>query len=184
MLDFKEGGGTAKKPWQSNFPQQQHACCCPTMYAYQGDILSSTCKDCVSNCQTCKCQCQTSIFLEKDITAMATKKLRRDELKARESVPKKDSHTHNNFAQILSSSVQKGIKSLRNFNSSLDKRNVLSATTGHMSQLNMPSKEELHSLQQNLPLTTRLQASGVDVCHSLNSDPRKKGKCHHQNNQR
>jgi hypothetical protein len=86
MLDFKEGDGTAKKPWQSNFPQQQYACCSPTMRTYQGDILSSTCRDCVSNgvtildCRTCKCQCQTGIFLEKDITAMATKKLRRDKL--------------------------------------------------------------------------------------------------------
>ncbi len=55
---------------------------------------------------------------------------------------------------------------------------------GHMSRLQMPSKEELHSLQQNLPLTTRLRASGGDVCHALNADSRKKGKGHHQNNLR
>jgi hypothetical protein len=91
---------------------------------------------------------------------------------------------HNNFAQILSSSVQKGIESLRNSNSSLEKRNVLSAAAGYMSRLQMPSKEELHSLQQNLPLTTRLRASGADVHHALNADPRKKGKHHHQNNLR
>jgi hypothetical protein len=42
--------------------------------------------------------------------------------------------------------VQKGIESLRNSNSSLDEKNVLSATAGHMLQLQMPSKEELHSL--------------------------------------
>ncbi len=78
-------------------------------------------------------------------------------LEAREPVPNKDERTHNNFVQILSSSVQKGIESLRNSNLSLDKKNVLSATAGHMSRLQMPSKEELHSLQQNLPLiTTRL----------------------------
>jgi hypothetical protein len=94
---------------------------------------------------------------------MATKKLRRDELKARERVPDNDLRAHNNFMQILSSSVQKGIKSLHSSNSSLDKRNVLSATAGHMSRLQMPSKEELHSHQQNLPLTTRLRASGADV---------------------
>ncbi len=87
MLEFKEGDGTTKKPRRSNFPQQQYTCCCPTMRTYQGDILSSTCKDCVSNgaaildCRTCKCQCQTGIFLVKDITAMATKKLCRDKPK-------------------------------------------------------------------------------------------------------
>ncbi len=190
MLDFKEGVRTAKKPRWSNFPQQQYACCCPTMCMYRGDILSSTCKDCVSNgaaildCQTCKCEYQTGIFLEKDIIPMATKKLCGDELKARERVPDKDVRAHNNFTQILLSSVQKGIESLRNSNSSLDKKNVLSATSGHMSRLQMPSKEELHSLQQNLPLTTRLLATGADVRHALNADPRKKGKRHHQNNLR
>ncbi len=132
------------------------------MRMYWGDILSSTCKDCVSNgvaildCQTCKCQYQTGIFLKKDITAMAIKKLCRDELKARKHVLDKDVHTHNNFVQIHLSSVQKGIKSLCNSNSSLDKKNVLSAAAGHMLRLQMPRKEELHSLQQNLPLTTKL----------------------------
>jgi hypothetical protein len=87
---------------------------------------------------------------------MATKKLCRDKLEVRKRVPNKDVHAHNNFVQILSSSVQKGIKSICNSNSSLNKKNVLSATAGHMSLLQMPSKEELHSLQQNLPLTMRL----------------------------
>jgi hypothetical protein len=72
---------------------------------------------------------------------MATKKLRRDKLKARKRVPNKDVCAHNNFAQILSSSVQKCIKSLHNSNSSLDKKNVLSPATGHMSRLQMPSEE-------------------------------------------
>jgi hypothetical protein len=115
---------------------------------------------------------------------MATKKLCRDELEACDCVPDKDLHAHYNFEQILSSSVQKGIESLRNSNSSLDERNVLSAAAGHMSQLQMPSEEELHSLQQNLPLTKRLRASGADVRHALNADPGKKGKYHHQNNLR
>jgi hypothetical protein len=115
---------------------------------------------------------------------MSIKKLRRDELEARERVPDKNLCRHNNFAQILSSSVQKGIESLRNSNSSLDKRNVLSAAAGHMARLQMLSEEELHSLQQNLPLPMRLQASEADVRHALNANPRKKGKRHHQNNLR
>ena len=47
---------------------------------FRGDILSSTCKDCIANgvaipdCRTCKCNCQTGVFTEKDIQAMAIKK--------------------------------------------------------------------------------------------------------------
>ncbi len=115
---------------------------------------------------------------------MATKKLHRDELEACKRVHDKDVWAHNNFGQILSSSVQKGTESLRNSNSSLDEKNVLSIATGHMSRLQMPSEEELHSLQQNLLLTMRLLASGANARHALNADPRKKGKRHHQNNLR
>jgi hypothetical protein len=64
----------------------------------------------------------------------------------------------------------------------LDKKNVLSAAAGNMSQQQMPSKEELHSLQQTQPLTTKLvQASGADVRQALNANLRKKGKRHSQN---
>jgi hypothetical protein len=71
--------------------------------------------------------------------------------------------------------VQKGFESLLNSKSRLNKKNVISAAAGHMSRLQMLSKEEMHSLQQNLPLTTRLRASGANVCHALNANPRKKG---------
>ncbi len=100
MKDFE--CGTAKKPRRTKFPQQQYACCCPTMRTYRGDILSPTCKDCIKNgvaipdCRSCKCQCQTGIFYEKDITKMAT-----SELKAREQVTDKDERAFKNFAKIL-----------------------------------------------------------------------------------
>jgi hypothetical protein len=187
MKEFNKGDGTTKKPWRIKFPLQQYACCCPTMRTYQGDICSSTCKDCfengtaISNCRTCKCQCQTGIFVENDIITMATAKLRRDELEECKQVPDKNDCVDKNFAQVLSSLVQKGFESLLNSKSRLNEKNVLYAAAGHMSRLQMPSKEELHSLQQNLPLTTRLRASGANVCHALNADPRKKGKRHHWN---
>ena len=88
MTDFE--GGSGKKPRRTKFPQQKYACCCPTMRTYRGDVTSSTCKACIKNgaaipdCRYCKCQCQTSIFLEKDIQAMANEKLRLDEMKTRE----------------------------------------------------------------------------------------------------
>ena len=67
MSEFENGG--RKKPQCTKFPQQQYACCCPMMCTYRGDILLSTCKDCIKNsvgirdCLSCKCQCQTGIFL-------------------------------------------------------------------------------------------------------------------------
>ncbi len=84
MKKFNEGDRTAKKPWRTKFPQQQYAYCWPKMRTYQGNINSSTCKDCfkngttIPNCRTCKCQCQTGIFVKKDIITMAAAKLRRD----------------------------------------------------------------------------------------------------------
>jgi hypothetical protein len=102
-------------------------------------------------------------------------------LEERKQVPDKNDRVNNNFVQILSSLVQKRFESLLNSKSRLNKKNVLSAAAGHKLRLQMPSKEELHSLQQKLPLTMRLQASRANVCHALNADPRKKGKLHHQN---
>ena len=153
-----------------------------------GDIISSTCKDCIDNgaaipdCQMCKCQCQTGIFIKKDVISMANKKLQKDELKAHEHIPNKDERAHRSFAQILASSVKQGFESLSNSKSKLDKNNVLSAANGCMLCLQMPSKEELHSLQQHIPLSTKLRGSGADVRQALNADPRKKGKRFSQNN--
>jgi hypothetical protein len=104
MKEFNKGDGTAKKPWRTKFPQQQYACCCPTMRTYQGDIHSSTCKDCtengtaIPNCWTCKCQCQTGIFVEKDIITMAATKLRREELKERNQVSNNNDRANNDLA--------------------------------------------------------------------------------------
>jgi hypothetical protein len=142
-----------KKPHWTKFPQQQYACCYPMMRKYIEDIISLTCKDCISNgvaitdCRTCKSQCQTDIFLEEDIITMATDKLQNDELKACKHVPNKHEDAHQNFAEILLSSVRKGFESLSKSKSVLDEKNALSAAAGHMSWQHMPSKEELHSLQ-------------------------------------
>ena len=186
MTEFKEGVG--KRPRRTKFPQQQYACACPTMRTYRGDILSSTCKDCIKNgtaipnCPICKCQCQTGIFTEKDIVSMGLDKLRKDELKARERLPDLEQRARVNFASILSNSVKEGFKSLSKSNSSLDKSNVLSSAAGHLSRQQMPSEEELHSLQQHIPLSTKLRGSGADVRQALNADPRKKGRRFSQNN--
>ena len=167
MSEFKEGVG--KKPRRTKFPQQQYACACPTMRTYHDDILSSTCKECIENgtaipnCPICKCQCQTGIFTEKDIISMGLDKLRKDELKARERVPDLEQRARVNFSSILSSSVKQGFESLSKSNSSLDESNVLSSAAGHLSRQQMPSEEELHSLQQHISLSTKLRGSGADV---------------------
>jgi hypothetical protein len=80
--------------------------------------------------------------------------------------------------------LRKIFDSLSKSNSGLNEKNVLSAAAGHMSWQQMSHEEELHSLQQTRPLTTKLQASGANVQHALNTDPRKKGKRHSQNNLR
>ena len=139
MSEFNDGI-VKKMPCRTNFPQHQYACCCPTMRTYCGDIISSTCKDCIKNgvaipnCPMCKCQCQTGIFTKKDIMSMANEKLQKDKLKAHERIPDKDERAHRSFAQIpLANSVKQGFESLSNSKSRLDENNVLSAATGHMS---------------------------------------------------
>ncbi len=58
MAEFE--GGVGKKPRRTKHPQEQYACSCTTMRTFRGDILSSTCKDCIANgmaipdCRTCK----------------------------------------------------------------------------------------------------------------------------------
>jgi len=113
---------------------------------------------------------------------MGLDKLRKDELKARERIPDVDKRAHMNFAAVLSSSVKQGFQSLSKSNSSLDESNVLSSAAGHLSRQQMPSEEELHSLQQYCRLTTKLRATGADVRQALNADPRKKGRRFSQNN--
>ncbi len=156
----------------------------------RGGIVFLTCTDCISNCviitdcRTCKCQCQMDISVKKDIITMPTNKLWNDELKAHKRVPDKNERAHQNFAEILSSLLRKRFNSLSKSNSGLNEKNVLSAAAGHMSWQQMSCEEELHSLQQTQPFTTKLQISGADVQHALNADPRKKGKRHSRNNLR
>ena len=188
MSDFE--GGSGKKPRRSNYPQQKYACCCPTMRTYREDVLSSTCKDCkqhgkaIPSCRSCKCQCQTGIFLEKDTQAMVNEKVRQDKLKARKQVPNTDHRAMANFGTMLASSVSDGFKLLSDSKSSLDETNVLSSAAGRLSRMQMPSEEELHSLQQIVPLSTKLQGTGKDVREVLNASQRKNGKRHYQNNLR
>jgi hypothetical protein len=191
MRAFEEGDGTtAKKPRRTNFPQQQYACSCHTMRMYRGDLLSLTCKDCKANgaaiadsC-TCKCVCRTGIFFEKDIQKMAALKLRADELKARRCVPDTDAHSVANFGRLLAGAFRDGVASLTTSKSEHNENNIFSSAAGHLSRLQMLSEEELHSLQQRVPLSTRLRATGRDIRDATNADPWKKGKCHNRNNLR
>ena len=63
----------------------------------------------------------------------------------------------------------------------MDVTNVMSAAAGFALRMQMNSKEELHALQQCVPITTRLHASGMDVQQILSQHPWKKGKRHIQN---
>ena len=160
------------------------------MRTYCGDLLSSTCKDCKANgaaiadCRTCKCVCRTGIFFEKDIQKMAALKLRADKLKARGHVPNKDARSVMNFVGLLAGAFWDGVASLTRSKSEHSNSNIFSSAAGHLSWLQMPSEEELHSLQQRVPLSTRLWATGRDIRDATNADPRKKGKRHNRNNLR
>ena len=77
--------------------------------------------------------------------------------------------------------MKEGFKSLSKSKSSLEESNVISSAAGHLSRQQMPSEEELHSVQQYCPLTTKLR-SGADVRQAFNADPRKKNRRFSQNN--
>ena len=112
---------------------------------------------------------------------MAIKRTQKDNLRARQLAPEAEQRAFTNFGNLLSISVKNGIQSLRISNSSANETNVHSAATGHLSRMQMPSEEELHAIQQYVPLTTKLSALGADIWQALNKDPRKKGKRHSQN---
>ena len=175
------------RPRKTKYSQQQYACSCSRMITMRGDILYSTCKDCIANgnaipdCPTCKCQCFTGVFLFKDVQAMVVKKLQLEESKARACNPDVNERAHLNLGKLLATAVHDGISRLQDSNSIIDKSNVLSAAAGHLSPLQLPSEEELPVFQQHVPLTTRLRATEEDVWQALNADPRKKGKRHSQN---
>jgi hypothetical protein len=86
-----------------------------------------------------------------------------------------------NLGTMIASYVSEDFKLLSSSNSRLDKNNVLSAASGRLLRLQLPSEEELHSIQQHVPLTTKLQATGVDVRDFQNANPRKKGQRHYHN---
>ena len=151
------------------------------------DMASSTCKDCIANgaaipdCHICKCNCQTGIFTEKDIQPMAVAKATKDDLQAHRLVPDVQQRAFVNLGNILSNSIRDSVKSLSSTNLVLDERNVLSATAGHLSRMQIPCEAELHAIQQCIPSTTRLYGSDEDVQQVLSKHPWKKGKRHIQN---
>jgi hypothetical protein len=112
---------------------------------------------------------------------MAIKKTQKDDLYARQLVPNAEQREFANLGNLLSNSVKSGIESLQSMISLVNETNVLLASAGHLSRMQMPSKEELHAIQQNVPLTTKPRALGTNLWKTLNQDPRKKGKRHSQN---
>ena len=84
---------------------------------HRGDIVSSTCKDCMANgmaisdCQICKCNCQTDIFAEKDIQAMAIKRIQKNDLQACKLIPNADCCAFASLGNLLSNSTKYGIES-------------------------------------------------------------------------
>ena len=185
MEVFERGVGT--KPHRVKHPGQLYACSCPTMRTWRMDITSSTCKDCIANeatipvCRICKCNCQTGIFTEKEIQPMAVSKAMKDDLQARQLAPDVQQRAFNNLGNILSNSIRDGVKSINSTKLVMNVTNVMSAAAGFASRMQMNSEEELHALQQCVPITTRLHASGTDVQQVLSHHPWKKGKRHIQN---
>ena len=151
------------------------------------DITSSTCKDCFSNgaaipdCQSCKCNCQTGTFTEKEIQPMAFSKAMKDDLQALQLAPDVQQQAFNNLVNILSNSIMDGVKSINSTKLVMNVSNVMSAAAGFASRMQMNSDKEMHALQQCVPITTRLHASGADVQQVLSQHPWKKGKRHIQN---
>jgi hypothetical protein len=185
MEAFERGVGT--KPRRVKHPEQRYACSCPTMRTWRADVASSTCKDCIANgaaipdCRICRCNCQTGTFTEKEIQPMAVNKAMKDDLQARQLASGVQQRAFNNLGNILSNSIRDSVKSIISTKSVMNETNVLSAAAGFASRMSMNSEEELHALQQCVPVTTRLHASGTDVQQVLSQQPWRKGKRHIQN---
>jgi len=112
---------------------------------------------------------------------MAVNKAMKDDLQARQLAPDVQQRAFNNLGNILSNSIRDSVKSIISTKSVMNETNVLSAAAGFTSRMSMNSEEELHALQQCVPVTTRLHASGTDVQQVLSQRPWKKGKRHIQN---
>jgi hypothetical protein len=112
---------------------------------------------------------------------MAVNKAMKDDLQARQLAPDVQMRAFNNLGNILSNSIRDGVKSINSTKSVMNVSNVMSAAAGFASRMQMNSEEELHALQQCVPITTRLHASGTDVQQVLSQHPWKKGKRHIQN---
>ena len=115
---------------------------------------------------------------------MVNEKACQDKLKDRKQVPNTDQCAMSNFGTMLASSVSEGFKLLSDLKLSLDETNALSSAAGRLSRMKMPSEEELHSLQQHVPLSTKLQGMGEDFCEVLNAIQRKKEKRNYENDLR
>jgi hypothetical protein len=112
---------------------------------------------------------------------MAVSKAMKDNLQARQLVPDVQQQAFNNLGNILSNSIRDGVKSINSTKLVMNVTNVMSAAAGFALRMQMNSEEELHALQQCVPITTRLHASGADVQQILSQHPWKKGKRHIQN---
>jgi hypothetical protein len=94
---------------------------------------------------------------------MAVSKAMKDNLQARQLAPDVQQRAFNNLGNILSNSIRDGVKSINSTKLVMNVTNVMSAATGFASRMQMNSEEELHALQQCVPITTSLHASGADV---------------------
>ena len=112
---------------------------------------------------------------------MAVSKAMKDDLQARQLAPDAQQRAFHNLGNILSKSIGEGVKSINATKSEMNMTNVMSAAAGFASRMQMNSEEELHALQQCVPINTRLHASGADVRQILRQHPWKKGKRHIQN---
>jgi hypothetical protein len=182
-----------KKPRRTGAPQQEYCCSCSTMKTMRGCAASGTCNLCKENdeagrpfdpnCPICKCKCNIGVFTEKQAIDLRIKAVQQKELKSR----KKEEDTLKSSVDYLGSRIKSalfdGAKSLLQSSSTLKSADIISASAAQLSKKGMRSEEELHCLQNLVPLTTKLNASRGDVRSAL-MNPLSKGARHYQNSLR
>ena len=166
-----------KKPRRTGAPQQEYCCLCNTMRTMRGCVSSGTCKLCKeneeagrpfdSNCFMCACTCNIGVFTENMIIDLKIKALAQGDLKARKKEENPFASLVDYLGVRIKSAVADGMNSLIQSRSTVKSADILSAGAAQLSKTGMQSEEELHSLQQCLPLTTKLYASGGDVRTAL-----------------
>lgn len=193
MTDYdnlEDGEHPKKKPRRTGAPQQEYCCACNTMRTMRGCVLSGTCKLCKdneevgcpfdSNCSMCACTCNIGVFTESQIMEIQIKAVTQKEMKARKTEENPFKCSVDYLGVRIKSAVVDGMYSLIQSSSTVKSADILSAGAAQLSKTGMRSEEELHRLQQRLPLTTKLNASGGDVRSAL-MNPLSKGARHYQN---